>query len=72
MTDAEKELMKDWKQKEQRLWRVWIYQENYRLQERYAIVNHQRSCNCFECRVYKQRVRVRCQRPIKRKPRNII
>jgi len=70
MSEKEKEQMKKWGAREQREWRDWLLQENYRRQERYAITNHRQPCECSDCRVYRQRVRIRCQRPIKRKPRD--
>ena len=69
MTDDEKMSMKKWKQEDHRLWRKWIYQEMYRKLEYNAITTHKQPCNCLDCRVYRQRVRIRCQRPVIRKPR---
>lgn len=69
MTEEEKNRMRKWNQEDQRAWREWIRQNIYLRLERYAITHHQQPCNCLDCRVYRQRVRIRCQRPVKRKPR---
>lgn len=69
MTEEEKISMKKWSKKKQRQWRDWIYQKSLRQIERYCFVNHQQPCECHHCKVYRQRIRIKCQRPVKRKAR---
>lgn len=67
MTEEEKEQMKKWNMSTQSQWRHWITQEYYRIKERLAIKTHNKKCECIDCRVYKNRIRNKFQRPIKRK-----
>jgi hypothetical protein len=67
MTDEEKKRMSKWNQSTYSKWRRWITQEYYKIRERFAIKTHGRKCECLDCRVYKNRMRKKFQRPIKRK-----
>ena len=66
MTNEEKEQMKKWTAKEQDEWRKWVRQENFLRMEHHDFTHHRQPCDCFNCRVYRQRIRIKCQRPVKR------
>lgn len=44
----------------------WLRENYYKKLECFSISNHKQPCNCVYCSVYRNRMRKKCQHPVKR------
>jgi len=69
---SETEIWKDYEtlnQKEKGELLDFVQTKRYKANEKLAFNTHKQPCNCLDCRVYRQRIRIKMKRIPQRNPR---